>query len=132
MRNLSIILCLLLMSGCKTSGSRKPVSHFDAAIENLSITAGQLDSVRKEKDFFVKVLEDFEQQRGEYGKFLGPARLRDQIQDFNEWHSDVFQRERNLEVRYNLDVLAAHKQVTKHRATAAPAKNKIVLIKPKP
>ena len=127
----SVILCLLMIVGCKTPSSPPPVSHFDAAIENLSMTAEQLESVRQEKDFFVKSLEDFEQQKTEYGYILDSSRLRSQMQNFTEWHLDISKRERALEVQHALNVLAAHTQVAKHR-TANSKKTEVDISSSKP
>ncbi len=117
MRNPTVILCLLTLVGCNTSSSLPPVSSFDAAIENLSSTAEQLESVRREKDFLVNTLEDFELQKAEYGHFLDRRQLHSQMQDFTEWHRDILQRERNLEVQFDLNVLAAHTQLAKRNTT---------------
>ncbi|MFH1370098.1 MAG: hypothetical protein ABII09_02255 [Planctomycetota bacterium] len=129
MRNPSVILCLLMVVGCNTPSSPPPVSHYDAAIENLSITADQLESVQKEKDFFVKSLEEFELQKTEYGRFLDTRQLHSQMQDFTEWHHDISQRERNLEVQHVLNVLAAHTQVVRRR-TAEPNLTETVIAAP--
>lgn len=129
MRNLSIILFLLLMVGCRAPSSSAPVSHFDAAIENLSIAEGQLDAVQEEKDFFVKVLEDFEIQKSEYGNLLGPVRLHGQMRDFKQWHHDISRRERDIEVQYNLNVLAAHSQIARRSITNFD-KNEVAVINP--
>ena len=84
--------------------------------------------MQKEKDFFVKSLEDFEHQKAEYGRFLDNQQLRSQMQDFTEWHHDIAQRERTLEVQHALNVLAAHTQVVKRRA--ADQKNKVSIAAP--
>jgi predicted nuclease of restriction endonuclease-like RecB superfamily len=117
MRNLSFILCVLMIAGCKTSSSPPQVSHFDVAIENLSGTAEQLESVRREKDFLVKTLEDFEQQKAQYGYLLDTGQLNSQMQDFAEWHRDISWRERNLEVQHVLNILSAQVQVARHKTT---------------
>jgi hypothetical protein len=121
MKQTAIVLALLItISGCKTPAGTKTqtqsASLYDSAIENLSMTAEQLESLRKEKDFFVKSLEDFERQKYEYGYLLDVGRLRSQMQDFTEWHRDISKRERILEVQHSLNVLAAHSQVAKRRS----------------
>ena len=120
MKQTAIVLGLLItLAGCNRpaeikTGTLSP-SRFDLAIENLSVTTQQLESVRREKEFFVKALEDFEQQEAAYSAFLDAHQLRSQMQDFADWHRDISLRERALEVQHNLDVLAAHNQVAKRR-----------------
>jgi hypothetical protein len=104
-----------MIVGCNTPTHIPPASRFDSAIENLSITTEQLESVRGEKDIFVNMLENFEEQKTEYAAFLDSQRLRSQMQDFADWHRDISQRERQLEVRHALNVFAAHSQVAKRR-----------------
>jgi len=50
---------LLIIAGCKTPSSPAPVSRYDLAIENLSITTEQLETVQKEKRFFCKSARRF-------------------------------------------------------------------------
>ena len=123
MKRTVIILALLItVSGCKTpakNGTTTPsASLYDSAIENLSMSTEQLESVRKEKDFFVKSLEDFERQKDEYGYLLDTSRFRSQMQDFTEWHRDISRREKIIEVQHALSVTAAHSQVAKRRSHA--------------
>ncbi|MCJ7728791.1 MAG: hypothetical protein MUO27_02775 [Sedimentisphaerales bacterium] len=115
MRITVITLCLLMIVGCNTPTPIPPASRFDSAIENFSITTEQLESVRREKDLFVKVLENFEEQKAEYAPFLDSQRLHSQMQDFADWHRDISQRERQLEVQHALNVFAAHSQVAKRK-----------------
>jgi hypothetical protein len=115
MRKTVIAFGLLIIAGCKTPSSPAPVSRYDLAIENLSITTEQLEAVQKEKDLFVKVLEDFEQQKDEYRDFLNNSRLRPQMQDFEDWHQDISQREQELAIEHTINVFAAHNQVIKRR-----------------
>jgi hypothetical protein len=63
-----------------------------------------------------KFMEDFEQQRAEYGLFLDPGRLGSQMQDFTGWHRDITQRERELEIQHAINVFAAHNQVAKRKS----------------
>jgi len=116
---MAITLCLLMLVGCNRPAETTTVppsgSRFDLAIENLSFTTEQLESVRKEKDLFVNVLEDFEQQKAEDGPFLNANQLPSQMQDFADWHRDISHRERQLEVQHALNVFAAHSQVAKRR-----------------
>ena len=87
--------------------------------------------MREEKDFFVRVLEDFETQKSEYGNLLGPARLHGQMRDFTEWHRDIMQRENYLQARFDLNALVAHTQLAKRNITARD-KNQIALINTEP
>ena len=136
MRNTVITLCLLMLAGCskpaRTTTVPAPVSRFDLAIENLSITTEQLESVRKEKDLFVNVLEDFEQQKAEYGPLLNANQLPSQMEDFADWHRDISQRERQLEMLHALNVFAAHSQVAKRRLADANQTSVSILAPAKP
>jgi hypothetical protein len=127
----AVIVLLTILTGCsRQAGVKNEITSadlYDLAIENLSMTAEQLEAIQREKDFFVKSLEDFEQQKAEYGYLLDSGQLRSQMQDFTEWHRDIERRERNLEVQHALNVLAAHNQVAKRRA-ADP--DKIATLKP--
>jgi hypothetical protein len=107
----AIIIFLLIIGGCSTPADKPAQTHFDTAIQDLSITTQQLESVRREKDFFVKTMEDFEQQKTKYALFLTPGRLGGQMQDFAGWHRDIVQRERGLEAQHAINVFAAHNQV---------------------
>jgi hypothetical protein len=116
MKKTVVILWLLLISGCKTPPAKQPESGFDIAIKNLSASTERLDSIRREKDFFIKSLEDFERQKAEYGQLLDYNDVRSQMQHFAEWHRDIAKRERALEFRHALNVLAAHHEVIKQKA----------------
>ena len=124
MKQIALLLALfIVVSGCKGPCDERTqaqsYSLYDSAIENLSLTFEQLESLRKEKDFFVKSLEDFERQKDEFGCFLNPNELRSQMQDFTQWHKDISRRERLLETQHVLNVLAAHFQVTKRRTQSS-------------
>lgn len=127
-----IALGLLIIAGCKTPSSPSPASRLDLAIENLSITTEQLESVQREKDFFVKVLEDFEQQKDEYGVFLNYQQIHSQMQDFENWHQDISQREQELAIEHAINVFAAHNQVAKRRLTDPNQSNLAGLTPAKP
>jgi hypothetical protein len=107
----AIVVLLLIISGCSAPADKPVANHFDTAIQDLSITTQQLESVRREKDFFVKALEDFERQKTEYALFLTPGRIGGQMQDFAGWHRDIVLRERGLEAQHAINVFAAHNQV---------------------
>ena len=111
-----IILCLLIIAGCKTPNSPPPVSRFDIAIENLSRTSQQLEDLRKEKDFFAKSLADFEQQKIECGDFMDANELDKQTKSFARWHWDIAQREKDLTIEHSMNVFAAHREIAKRRA----------------
>jgi sRNA-binding regulator protein Hfq len=129
MKKAFIILAVLVTAGCKSPVQKQYTSDFDAAIENLSVTTEQLEAVRREKDFFVKVLEDFEQQKAEYPNLVNTQQIPGQIQIFDDWHRDIAQRERYLAMQHAINVFAAQNQVSKRRL-ADP--NKIILASPLP
>jgi hypothetical protein len=116
MRNTAIILCLFILSGCKTPSNPPPVSRFDIAIENLSRTTQQLEDLRKEKDFFAKSLADFEQQKTECGDFMDANELDKQTKAFARWHWDIAQREKDLTIEHSTNIFAAHREIVKRRA----------------
>jgi len=116
MKNTVIVLLLFIIAGCNAPADKPAPTNFDTAIENLSITTQQLESVRREKDLFVKVMEDYERQKAEHALFLDPNRFDSQAQDFTYWHRDITQRERDLEFRHALNVFAAHSQVIKRKS----------------
>jgi hypothetical protein len=122
MRKLIVIIgFFIILAGCNTPADKSAHtaslqdSLYDTAIENLNTTTEQLEAIRKEKDLFVKSLEDFEQQRVEYAQFWEANQIQSQLQNFTDWHRDITLRERNLEVRHALNVLAAHNQVMKRK-----------------
>ena len=117
MRKTVVILYLLIIAGCKTPDNPPPVSRFDIAIENLSITSQKLEDLRMEKDIFVKLLDDFEQQKAENTSILDANEIDKQTKVFAEWHRDIAQREKDLTIEYTMDVLAAHREVAKRKAT---------------
>ena len=124
-----IVFGLLIIAGCKTPSSRTSATSYDLAIENLSVTTEQLESLQREKDIFVKSLEDFEQQKNEYSVFLSYRQLYSQMQDFGNWHEDISQREQELAMEHAINVFIAHNQVIKRRL-ADP--NQIKLAGPPP
>jgi hypothetical protein len=111
-----IILCLLIITGCKTPNSPPPVSRFDIAIENLSKTSQQLEDLRKEKDLFAKSLEDFERQKAEHSSILDANDIDKQTRAFAEWHRDIAQREKDITIEHSMNVFAAHRELVKRRA----------------
>ena len=116
MRKTVIILCLFILPGCKTPDNPPSVSRFDIAIENLSRTSQQLEDLRREKDFFAKSLEDFEQQKAECGDFMDANEIARQTKAFAEWHCDIAQREKDLTIEHSMNVFAAHREILKRRA----------------
>jgi hypothetical protein len=125
------ILCLLIIAGCKTPSNPSPpvVSRFDIAIENLSRTTQQLEDLRKEKDFFTKSLADFEQQKEECGDLMDANEIARQTKAFAEWHRDIAQREKDLNIEHSMNVTAAHREILKRNAEEA---NEITIAEPKP
>jgi hypothetical protein len=122
MRKLVIILgAFVILAGCnrpaETPAYDPPVSQYDMAIENLSITTEQIEDIRKEKDLFIKSLESFERQKNEYGYLMDVNGIRRQMQRFADWHKDIAKRERSMEVQHALNVFAAHNQVIKRKMT---------------
>ena len=115
MRNALVIISLMILAGCRTPEETAAPTQLDIAIENLSITTQQLESVRKEKDYFVRTLEDYERQKAEYGNYLNSDGFYNQMRYFTAWHEDILRRERNLEIQYAFDVFAAHNQVAKRK-----------------
>ena len=116
MRNTVIILYLLIVAGCKTPSSPPPVSRFDIAIENLSITTQELEDLRMEKDIFVRLLDDFERQKTAHGSTLDANEFDKQTRAFAEWHSNITQREKDLNIEHSMNVFAAHREILKRRA----------------
>jgi hypothetical protein len=117
MRKTAIILYLLIIAGCKTPSNPPPVSRFDVAIENLSRTTQQLDDLQKEKDFFTKSLEDFERQKDECGDLMDASEIARQTKAFAEWHRDIAQREKDLNIEHSMNIYAAHREILKRKAT---------------
>ena len=74
-----------------------------------------MEELRREKDFFVKVLEDFEEQKAQHYNLLNSQPLRDQMRDLASWHRDIAQREKDLAILHDICVYAAHNQVIKRR-----------------
>jgi hypothetical protein len=112
----AIILFLLIIAGCKTPSSPPPVSRFDIAIENLSRTSQHLEDLRTEKDTFLRLLEDFEQQKAEHVGILDANEIAKQARTFAKWHRDIAQREKDLTIEHSMNVFAAHREILKRRA----------------
>jgi hypothetical protein len=127
MRKTTIILYLLIIAGCKTPGNPPPVSRFDIAIENLSITSQKLEDLRMEKDIFVRLLDDFEKQQAEHIGILDANEINKQTRVFAEWHRDIAQREKDLTIEHAMNVLAAHREILKRKAAE---RNEITLASP--
>jgi hypothetical protein len=127
MRRTVIILYLLIIAGCKAPDNPRPVSRFDIAIENLSITSQKLEDLRMEKEIFVRLLNDFEKQKAENTGILDADEIDRQAMTFAEWHRDIAQREKDLTIEHSMNVLAAHREVEKRRAAE---QNKITLASP--
>ncbi len=115
MSRIVIILCLLIITGCKTPNNPPPVSRFDIAIENLSITSQKLEELQMEKDIFVRLLDDFEQQKSEDTGILDDIEIAKQTRAFAEWHRDIAQREKDLTIEHSMNVSAAHREIAKRR-----------------
>jgi len=111
-----IILCLLIIAGCKTPNTPPPVSRFDIAIENLSITTQKLEDLRIEKDIFALLLEDFEKQKTEQAGILDANEIDKQTKVFAKWHCDIAQREKDLAIEHSMNVFAAHREILKRKA----------------
>ena len=116
MRKTAIIICLLIIAGCKTPSSYPPISRFDIAIENLSRTSQKLEDLRMEKDIFARLLEDFEQQKAERVGILDANDIDKQAKAFADWHLDIAQREKDLTIEHSMNVSAAHREIVKRRA----------------
>lgn len=113
---------LVILTSCSRPATSKPAyippaSQYDIALENFGYTTNQLDAVGKEKDLFIKSLDDFEQQQSDYARLWDTNQIFSQMQRFADWHKDIAIRERNLEIRHALNILAAHQQVMKHKLT---------------
>jgi Skp family chaperone for outer membrane proteins len=115
MNRIVIIICLLI-AGCKTQSAPPPVSRFDLAIENLSRTTQQLEDLQKEKDLFAKSLKDFEQQKTERSSVLDANDINKQAKAFAEWHRDIAQREKDLNIEHSMNIYAAHREILKRKA----------------
>ncbi len=115
MRKTLIIIGFVIISGCGPAHS--PVtgaSTADRAILNLSRTADQLDSVRREKDFLINVLEEIETQQTVYSVLLdGPQLAADQARAFDDWRTELTAREKIIEARHALNVLTAHIEIAR-------------------
>ncbi|MGA2679598.1 MAG: hypothetical protein ABSF37_09910 [Sedimentisphaerales bacterium] len=127
MKKTAIILYLLIIAGCKTPDNPRPVSRFDIAIENLSITSQKLEDLRMEKDIFIRLLDDFEKQKAEHAGILDANEIDKQTRAFAEWHRDIAQREKDLTIEDAMNVLAAHREILKRRAAE---RNEITLANP--
>jgi len=111
-----IILTLLIIAGCKEEDPAPIISRFEISIENLSRTTQQLEDLRKEKDLFVKLLDDFERQKRDGSTFLSFIEIIQQDQTFTEWHMDITQREKDLSIEHAMNVLAAHREIQKRNS----------------
>jgi hypothetical protein len=127
MKKTVVILYLLIIAGCKAPDNPPPVSRFDIAIENLSITSQKLEDLRMEKDIFVRLLDDFEKQKAERIGVLDANEIDKQTMVFAEWHRDIAQREKDLTIEHTMNILAAHREVAKRRAAR---RNEITLAGP--
>ncbi len=128
-RETLVIVCLLFAAGCtsRSAGAPSAEAMFDAAIENLSRTTQQLESISREKDFFVKVLNDFEEQGAQYTALLGHEQITEQMEELEAWHADITERERLIAAEHAVNVFAAHNQVAR-RDLFDP--NRVVLASP--
>lgn len=117
MRNIVLTICLLTLLGCSPAQkSPEPISKRDRAIINLSKTTDQLDSIHREKDFLINVLEDLETQQDVYSPFLDDPQLTlSSAQAFDNWRANLLTRERTVATQHALNVLMAHIQASKSR-----------------
>lgn len=106
MNKLTAILIIVLISGCGVE--KEPKSDYDSAIENLSTSWQELDSIRQEKDFFVKVLDDLEMQKSDYAYLFSARQLLLEMQYLANWQRDIARREKYLAFQHALNVYQAH------------------------
>ncbi len=109
MRRAILLLVVVLIVGCQSQPDKPSASTADRAIDNLSRTSEQLDSIGQEKSFFTEVLDDFETQQAVYSPLLDCNRPQtDQQLAFQTWHGDIQHREDTLQRQHALNVLIAH------------------------
>jgi hypothetical protein len=113
MKNTIIILVLLIISGCNSPPEKNQESNYDLAIEKLSITTQELEAISKEKDLYVKVLDDFEKQKSEYGYLFNSQQISDEMQNLSDWHYDISRREKVISFQHDLNIYDAHIQAEK-------------------
>lgn len=110
-------MILFIVAGC---GQKRTVSSYDLAIEKLSITSQQLDSISKEKDLYVKVLDDFEKQKDEYGYMLNSHKINEQMQQLADWHRNITLREKEITFEHDLNVYDAQTQAARKQRDLNP------------
>jgi hypothetical protein len=103
-----IIAVVLLLSGCTSRTVSPRASRYDVIIENLSRTTDQLDSIRCEKGFFVKVWNDSEDQRADFAELMFNRSGQYDAEAFAKWHEDIAAREEQISRQHALNVLFAH------------------------
>ena len=108
---------LIFISGCSnTPAEKKSVSKYDLAVKKLSITSEELDSIGREKDLYVKVLDDMESQQSEFGYLFNSQQMFYEMRILSDWHYDIAQRERAISFEHALNIYDAHIQAMKKYA----------------
>jgi len=110
-----IIIGFVIIAGCTPAHSPvTPTSTTDRNILNLSKTSERLDSIHREKDLLINVLDELETQQTVYSGLLdGPQLTADQARAFDNWRTELTAREKRIETRYALDVLIAHIEIAR-------------------
>jgi len=112
LRQVLVIMAVLLVVGCGARNAPNASSTSGGPIEELARTTEQLEQVRREKDFFVEVYNDFEQQTGEFGCFLNEQQSAEQAQDLYHWREQIVDTEQTLTQQHAINVYLAHRAVT--------------------
>ncbi len=115
MKETLIIIGFVIIAGCGQGHDPvTPASTADRAIINLSKTAEKLDSVHREKDLLINVLEELEMQQAVYSGLLDGSQLTaEKARAFDNWRTELTAREKRIEARYALDVLTAHIEIAR-------------------
>lgn len=109
MQKILIIAVVSLLFGCTSRTVSPRASRCDAIIENLSRTTDQLNSIRSEKDYFVKVWNDSEDQLADFAELMSNSSGQDyDAEAFAKWHEDIAAREEQISRQHALNVLLAH------------------------
>ena len=129
MKKTFIIVIFLTIGGCKTPSPEPAKSALDSAIENLSASTEQLEALSREKEFFVKVLDDFERQQAQDANVIGSRQAHKLKQDLARWHEDISRREKAFAAMHALNICAAHNLIAKQKSQEP---NQISLAPPLP
>jgi hypothetical protein len=116
MKKTLISLIFLVIAGCKAPAPEPAKSALNSAIENLSTSTEQMETLRREKEFFVKILEDFERQQTTDGNFINPRQVRKTRHNLARWHNDISRRERSLAAIHAFNVYAAQNLIAKQKS----------------